>query len=121
MRCCVCQDNYDGESSWRSPPRYDQEEEEEEEEPPPPPRPRRRLPRPRPDNSDDLLPTVYRDDPDRPDSLGYRMPSHAELEKNYRTEVTAGSDRKPVYALPYNVVDPTNFEPKKLKPKEGGV
>ena len=52
------------------------------------------------DNSGDLLPTVYRDDPSRPDALGFSLPSHADLEENYKTEteteVTAGAKHSPV-------------------------
>lgn len=39
------------------------------------------------------------------------MPSHAELEENYRTEVTAGSAPDPVFA------NPASFEPKRIVPR----
>ncbi len=65
------------------------------------------------DNSGDLRPTRYREDPTRPDSLGFSMPSHAELEENYKTVVTSESKTpEPTLAeVPEDFV----FESKKLR------
>ncbi len=86
------QDARSGNSAWES-PRHDGDDTDEQ-------------PDGVADNSGDLRPTVY-NDAVKPDSLGFRMPSHAELEENYKTEVTSGSQQQPIVAAA------AAFEPKR--------